>query len=96
MHIAFSPLRTALHSTGQQQKENPFFSSRQYKNNCARKCVLRKKKITHLYTVGNFRIAGGHVTFVLENGILLFRSGCIPLTKPSVRKYTIFLEKRIP
>jgi hypothetical protein len=37
-------------------------------------------------TVGNFRIAGGHVIFVIENGFQLLRIDYISLREPSLRK----------
>jgi len=48
---------------------------------------LRKKEKSYdCHTVGNFRIAGGHVIFVVGNGFQLLRSDYISLRKPSLRK----------
>jgi hypothetical protein len=43
-------------------------------------------KLGHGHTVGNFRIAGGHVIFVVGNGFQSLRSDYISLRKPSLRK----------
>jgi hypothetical protein len=45
-------------------------------------------------TVGNFRIAGGHVIFLVENGLQLLRSNYISKREPSLRKQTNFFKKK--